>query len=161
MCFERCKSGKRIGKLSGVLRSLSDIDRSTPANDLRPSVSCSARKILNVFQRIRLRFFRALRRSSGRTSFASLRRQCQYLNQRVEANGAGLRSFLPIDLYKSTRRERLNLYRCVLTLDAWSTWTLSNDATASHENTVTARHPTASRLRQRHLVRGPQRARFS
>jgi hypothetical protein len=32
------------------------------------------KKILTVLQRIRLRFFRALRRSSGRTSFASLRR---------------------------------------------------------------------------------------
>jgi len=34
-----------------------------------------------------------------------------------ETRGKGmcLRSFLPIDLYKSTRRERLNLYRSVLT----------------------------------------------
>jgi hypothetical protein len=27
-------------------------------------------------------------------------------------------AFLPIDLYKSTQRERLNLYRCVHTSDA-------------------------------------------
>ena len=36
----------------------------------------------------------------------------------------------------------------------------SNDATATHENTVTARYPTASRLKKRHLVSRPQRAAF-
>jgi hypothetical protein len=59
---------------------------------------------------------------------------------------ASLRSFPPIDLYKSTRCERLNLCRSVLTPDAWPTWTSSHDATAPHENTVAARHPTASLL---------------
>src|SRR5437016_14240403 len=34
-------------------------------------------KILNVFQRIHLRFFRACGLASGRTSFASSRRQCR------------------------------------------------------------------------------------
>jgi len=73
---------------------------------------------------------------------------------------ACLRSFLQIDLYKSTRRERLNLYRSVLTPDAWPIWTLNNDATATHENTVTARHPSVSRLGRRHLARGPHGAGF-
>lgn len=84
------------------------------------------------------------------------------LSQLLEAaeNDVGLRLFPPINMYKSTRRERLNLYRCVLTPDAWPTWTSSNDATATHGNTVTARHPTASRLRRHHLVSGPQRATF-
>ena len=45
---------------SVVLRSLSDIDRSTAAYDPRPSASCLARKNppCIVFQRIHLRFFR-------------------------------------------------------------------------------------------------------
>lgn len=43
---------------------------------------------------------------------------------------ACLRAFLPIIMYKRTRRERLNLYRYVLTPDAWPTWTSSHDATA-------------------------------
>jgi len=34
-------------------------------------------KILNVFQRVHLRFFLALRRSSGRTSFTSSQKQCR------------------------------------------------------------------------------------
>jgi hypothetical protein len=34
-------------------------------------------KILNVFQRIRLRFFLACGLASGRASLASLRRQCR------------------------------------------------------------------------------------
>jgi len=34
-------------------------------------------KILNVLQRIHLRFFQACGLASGRTSFASLRRQCR------------------------------------------------------------------------------------
>jgi hypothetical protein len=45
-------------------------------------------------------------------------------------NGACLRSFLPIDLYKSTRHEWLNLYRCALTLDAWPTQVSGDGATA-------------------------------
>jgi hypothetical protein len=72
-----------------------------------------------------------------------------------------LRSFLPIDLYKSTRREWLNLYRYLLTPDAWLTRVSGDDATAPHENALTARHPTASLLRRHHLVRGPQGAGFS
>ena len=78
----------------------------------------------------------------------------------VAENDACLRLFPPINMYKSTRRERLNLYRCVLTPDAWPTWTSSNGATATHENTVTERHPTASHLRRSYLVSGPQRAAF-
>ena len=38
--------------------------------------------------------------------------------------------FLRIELYKSTRLKRLNLYSCVLTPNAGPTWTSSNDATA-------------------------------
>jgi len=45
---------------------------------------------------------------------------------RAKGKSANVRSFLPIDLYKSTRRERLNLYRCVPTPNAWPTWTSSN-----------------------------------
>jgi hypothetical protein len=58
-------------------RSLSDIDRSTAANDPRPSTSFSPEKILNVFQRIRFRFFQACGLASGHASFASSRRQCR------------------------------------------------------------------------------------
>ena len=75
--------------------------------------------------------------------------------------GACLQSFLPIGLYKSTRRERLNLYRCMLTQDAWPTRVSGDDATATHENTVTARHPTASRLGRCHLVMRPTRCGIS
>jgi hypothetical protein len=78
----------------------------------------------------------------------------------TSGKNAGLRSFLPIDLYKNTRRERLNLYGRAGTPDTWPTWTSINVATATQENTATARHPTASRLRRRHLARGPQRAAF-
>ena len=39
-----CKSTDLLSISSSLLRSLSDIDRSTAANDLRPSASCSARK---------------------------------------------------------------------------------------------------------------------
>ena len=53
-------------------------------------------------------------------------------NQLLESAGksAGLRLFLPINLYKSTRRERQNLYRCVLAPDEWPTRAASDDATA-------------------------------
>ena len=60
-----------------LLRSLSDIDRSTAANDLRQLRRSRPEKILNVFQRIRLRFFQACGLASGRTSFTSSRRQCR------------------------------------------------------------------------------------
>jgi hypothetical protein len=72
-----------------------------------------------------------------------------------------LRAFLPIDLYKNTRRERLNLYRPVRTPDTWPTWASINDATATHENTATARHHTASRPRRRYRLRCPRSAGFS
>jgi hypothetical protein len=78
----------------------------------------------------------------------------------TSGNSAGLRSFLPIDLYKNTRRERLNLYSRAGTPDRWTTWTSITVATATQENTATARHPAASRLRRHHLVGGPQRAAF-
>ena len=39
-------------------------------------------------------------------------------------------SFLPIDSYKSTRRDRLNLYSFVLTPDEWPTRALNDAATA-------------------------------
>jgi len=41
------------------LKSLSELCHSTAAHDLLVSASLSARKILNVFQCMRLRFFRA------------------------------------------------------------------------------------------------------
>jgi hypothetical protein len=48
-----------------------------------------------------------------------------------------LRSFPPINLYKSTRRERLNLYGCPLTPDAYHARTSSKDATAKIETRKT------------------------
>ena len=58
----------------GACPALTFLLRRTIRDHLRRS---RLEKILNVFQRIRLRFFRALRRSSGNTSFASSRRQCR------------------------------------------------------------------------------------
>lgn len=46
---------------------------------------------------------------------------------------ARIRSFPPINLYKSTRRERLNLYRCAFTPAPTPTWISSTDATAQIE----------------------------
>jgi len=59
------------------MRRLFHRDRSTAANDPRPAASCAARTLLNVFQRIRLRVFRACGRASGRPAFASWRRHCR------------------------------------------------------------------------------------
>ena len=72
----------------GYPRSLSDIDLSTEANDPAPSASCSARKILNVFQRIHLTFFLTCGLASGGTSFASSRRHC-----RTDSSKGGLTSW--------------------------------------------------------------------
>src|SRR2546430_7504171 len=47
----------------------------------------------------------------------------------ARGKSGALRLFLPVELYKSTRRKRLNLYRCLLTPNAGPTWTSSNDAT--------------------------------
>ena len=58
----------------GACPTLTVLLRQTMRNRLRRS---RPKKILNVFQRIRLRFFQALRRSPARTSFASSRRQCR------------------------------------------------------------------------------------
>ena len=83
----------------------------------------------------------------------------------LPATGAGetvafLQSFLPIDLYKSTRRERLNLYRCTPTPAEWFTRISDDEITASRENTVTAKAPHASQLCQRHPVRSSHGAAF-
>ena len=56
------------------LRSRSESCHSTAANDLHASASFSAQKILNVFQRIRLRLFRACGLASTSSSVASSRR---------------------------------------------------------------------------------------
>jgi hypothetical protein len=58
----------------GACPTLTFLLRRTICDHLRRS---RPEKILNVFQRIRLRFFRACGLASGRTSFASLRRQCR------------------------------------------------------------------------------------
>jgi hypothetical protein len=70
-------------------------------------------------------------------------------------------SSLPIDLYKNTRRERLNLYRCLLSATGWHTELSGTDVSPLYKNPVVARHPIASRLRKRHLMRGPQGAELS
>lgn len=70
-------------------------------------------------------------------------------------------SSLPIDLYKNTRRERLNLYKCLLSPTGWHTELSRTDVSPLYKNTVVARHPIASRLGKRHLIRGPQRAELS
>ena len=58
-------------------RNLSDIDRST-GRTIRGHLRRSRpEKILNVFQRIRFRFFQACGLASGHASFASSRRQCR------------------------------------------------------------------------------------
>src|SRR4029077_20711745 len=58
----------------GACPALAFLLRRTICDHLRRS---RLEKILNVFQRIHLRFFRACGLASGRTSFASLRRQCR------------------------------------------------------------------------------------
>jgi len=98
---------------------------------------------------------------SSRPNIGDCRCVHESCGQEPAEKGACLRSFLPIGLYKSTRRERLNLYRSVLTQDAWPTRVSGDDATATHENTVTARHPTASRLGRCHLVMRPTRCGIS
>jgi len=83
----------------------------------------------------------------------------------LSASGAGenvtcLQSLLPIDMYKSTQPERLNLYRCALTSGKWFTRTSDDATTASREKTVTAQHPSASQLRQRDPARSSHGAAF-
>jgi hypothetical protein len=58
----------------GVCPTLTFLLRRTICDHLRRS---RPEKILNVFQRIRLRFFQACGLASDRTSFASSRRQCR------------------------------------------------------------------------------------
>ena len=58
-----------------------------------------------------------------------------------------LRSFLPINLFKSTQRERQNLYKPTLAPNAWLPRGSGDVATALYENAVTARHPTAPRYK--------------
>jgi hypothetical protein len=58
----------------GACPTLTFLLRRTIHNHLRRS---RPEKILNVFRRIHLRFFRACGLASGRTSFASSRRQCR------------------------------------------------------------------------------------
>ena len=58
----------------GVCPTLTVLLRRTMCDHLRRS---RPEKILNVFQRIRFRFFQACGLASGHTSFASSRRQCR------------------------------------------------------------------------------------
>ena len=58
----------------GACPTLTLLLRQTIRDQLRPA---RPEKILNVFQRIRLRFFRACGLTSGRASFALSRRQCR------------------------------------------------------------------------------------
>jgi len=69
-------------------------------------------------------------------------------------------AFLPIVLYKSTQRERLNLYRRTHTSDACPASILISRATSAYENPITALHPTASRQRRCNQPRCPQDVRF-
>ena len=69
-------------------------------------------------------------------------------------------AFLRIDLYKSTQRERLNLYRCAHTSDACPASILYGRTTSTYENPITALHPTASRQRRCNWARGPQNVGF-
>src|SRR2546423_2160429 len=62
------------GVTLGACPTLTFLLRRTIRNHLRRA---RPEKILNVFQRIHLRFFRACGLASGRTSFASSRRQCR------------------------------------------------------------------------------------
>jgi hypothetical protein len=66
-------------------------------------------------------------------------------------------AFPPIVLYKSTQRERLNLYRFAHTSDAYPASILYGGATSAYENPITGLHPTASRQRRCNRPRCPQR----
>ncbi|MEO6554655.1 MAG: hypothetical protein ABIO96_08945 [Nitrospiraceae bacterium] len=59
-----------------------------------------------------------LRFAAGCHSFSHFKQDILEDVRSAEEKDTGLRSFLPIDLYKSTRRKRLNLYRYLRTPDA-------------------------------------------
>jgi hypothetical protein len=56
-----------------------------------------------------------LRFAAGCHSFSRFEQDILEDVRSAEEKGTGLRSFFPIDLYKNTRRKRLNLYRYMRT----------------------------------------------